>query len=512
MPRYEERALLRGLEKKIFNFVRKRATPEQWGEWLRAPLEHAAAAGDAELVGKMLRAGANVGGDWRGCEGRTLLCAAVEGGNDNIVSSLLKAGAKKDVNVRCGEREWSPLHYAALGGHETIARMLMMAGAYADDTKGMSCTPLNLAVRGGYERLAVDLLIRGAPPNARDRTGQTPLHLAAKKGLDQILSTLLLRGADIDMVDTRKSTPLHLAARHGHLSAAKSLLEAGADTYMRNISNCEALDMAAREGHDDVLRALIQHGAPVSPAGGMTALHWAALRNHVRATEVLIDSGADVLASTSGDGQPLHSAAKGGSCDAIRVLLQHKAEVDGQSRVLQTPLMLACMHVAERAADLLLRSGADEARVDSVGRSALQLIGMGLTERKRQRRAVDVERMRGLLVHAPADRAWRRRGFLTMCRAFPHKVGLGYLDENEAGKKAAYRDLLSACGPNTCGKAAKCGVLRAGNGDGEGDGASRGSARGEGTGKAVAGHANSVETMVVLVDSACVFRCIVSFL
>lgn len=30
----------------------------------------------------------------------------------------------------------------------------------------------------------------------------------------------------------------------------------------------------------------------------------------------------------------------------------------------------------------------------------------------------DVERVRGLLANAPADRAWRRRGFLVLCRAY----------------------------------------------------------------------------------------------
>ncbi|CAM9471104.1 unnamed protein product, partial [Ectocarpus fasciculatus] len=42
----EDRSRLYGFELEIFKLVRKKATSEQWREWLRAPLEHAAAEGN----------------------------------------------------------------------------------------------------------------------------------------------------------------------------------------------------------------------------------------------------------------------------------------------------------------------------------------------------------------------------------------------------------------------------------------------------------------------------------
>lgn len=93
------RVLLEGAEVELFKLVLQGATPEQWAEWLRAPLEHAVVSGKFGLVNRLLRAGANGSAGWRGCRGRTLVDAAALGGNGDVVSALLRAGCGADVNV-----------------------------------------------------------------------------------------------------------------------------------------------------------------------------------------------------------------------------------------------------------------------------------------------------------------------------------------------------------------------------------------------------------------------------
>lgn len=73
------RSVLKGSEIEIFRLVSQDATSTQWTQWLRAPLEHAAAGGNIDLVEKLLRAGADGRAGWRGCHGRTLLDAAAVG-------------------------------------------------------------------------------------------------------------------------------------------------------------------------------------------------------------------------------------------------------------------------------------------------------------------------------------------------------------------------------------------------------------------------------------------------
>lgn len=76
------------------------ATWEEWGLWLIAPLEYAAAKGNFEMVEKLLKAGADGSSDWRGSRGRTLLDAAALGGNADVVSALINAGCTPDARER----------------------------------------------------------------------------------------------------------------------------------------------------------------------------------------------------------------------------------------------------------------------------------------------------------------------------------------------------------------------------------------------------------------------------
>ncbi|CAM9177275.1 unnamed protein product [Ectocarpus sp. 12 AP-2014] len=66
--------------------------------------------------------------------------------------------------------------------------------------------------------------------------------------------------------------------------------------------------------------------------------------------------------------------------------------------------------------DLLLRRGADETAVSENGHTAADMVGLKTEELDSL--AEDVDRVRKLLARAPADRAWRRRGFLILCRAY----------------------------------------------------------------------------------------------
>ena len=75
---------------------------------------------------------------------------------------------------------------------------------------------------------------------------------------------------------------------------------------------------------------------------------------------------------------------------------------------------------AAEVVDALLRAGADETIVDNQGRKASDVVGGEVAEEERL--AEDFERVSELLANAPADRAWRRRGYLVLCRAHPHRV------------------------------------------------------------------------------------------
>lgn len=95
----QRRAFLDGAEVELLKLVLNGATPEQWAEWLRAPLEHAAVGGNYDLVDRF-RAGANGSAGWRGCRARTLLDAAALGGNGDV--GVCHPPSRMRVGSECG--------------------------------------------------------------------------------------------------------------------------------------------------------------------------------------------------------------------------------------------------------------------------------------------------------------------------------------------------------------------------------------------------------------------------
>eukprot|EP00903_Cladosiphon_okamuranus_P011498 g10829.t1 len=117
MPGYEDRTfILQGAGAMIFNIVCDRSTPEQWAAWRRVPLEHAAGTANVNLVDKLLKAGANGSADWKGCNGQSLLHAAAGGGNEQVVSAYVRAGAKEDMHTKAQSKGRTTLYLAAVGG------------------------------------------------------------------------------------------------------------------------------------------------------------------------------------------------------------------------------------------------------------------------------------------------------------------------------------------------------------------------------------------------------------
>ena len=81
------------------------------------------------------------------------------------------------------------------------------------------------------------------------------------------------------------------------------------------------------EEHDEVARCISSGGA--NPAlkhdvGGLSALHHAALRGHVRVAEVLLDRGWDLEARNDAGMRPLHCAIEDAHLQMIQFLVRRE--------------------------------------------------------------------------------------------------------------------------------------------------------------------------------------------
>jgi len=239
----------------------------------------------------------------------------------------------------------------------------------------------------------------------------------------------MLKGADKNAKDADAETPLLTALRHGHATAVRALLAGGADVHIRYGQNkISIIHVAAATGQVGILREVIERGADVDTVEEQkgTALHVAALWNETEAVELLVKAGATIEARDNAGGTSLHAAAYRLSLEALAALLKHGACVNAHDDTSRTPLFWAALKAGSQGAaevvDLLLRSGADETIIDHEGWTAADAVAAGVEEEDRL--AEDVERVRKLLASAPADKAWRRRGYLVLCRAHPERMRL----------------------------------------------------------------------------------------
>jgi uncharacterized protein len=126
---------------------------------------------------------------------------------------------------------------------------------------------------------------------------------------------------------------------------------------------------AAMQGNRDAVVALLKQAADVNAAqgDGMTALHWAAMKNDAELAQTLLYAGANVRATTRiGSYTPLLLAAKNGSASVIAPLLKGSADVNAATANGATPLMFAAASGNIDAVTALLDGGADVNAKESV--------------------------------------------------------------------------------------------------------------------------------------------------
>lgn len=116
--------------------------------------------------------------------GDNALMIAAYKGNKPAVEALLAKGAQ--VN-RPG---WTPLHYAAAGGHNEIVQLLLENSAYIDAESPNKTTPIMMAAGGGHIYTVKLLLDEGADATLKNAVGMTAIDFAKRVGRQDIAEGL----------------------------------------------------------------------------------------------------------------------------------------------------------------------------------------------------------------------------------------------------------------------------------------------------------------------------------
>jgi ankyrin len=248
---------------------------------------------------------------------------------------------------------------AAMNRDTQAVRSALKLHADVNAAQPDGTTALDWAARWDDVEMADLLIGAGANVKARNRFGATPLSLACTNGSAAMIERLVKAGEDPNaVVSDVGDTALMLAARTGKPDALKALLDAGADPNKTNTEGQTALMWAAAEKNAAAVKTLLERGADVNaqthklpaptpfqlifsapfPAGGMTALLYAARQNDLESAKILLAARAKV----------------------------NETSADGSS-----PLLVAVINEHYALAKYLLEQGADPNAADEKGRGPL---------------------------------------------------------------------------------------------------------------------------------------------
>ena len=198
---------------------------------------------------------------------------------------------------------------------------------------------------------------------------------AAEKGDALAVRTLLTKGADVNAPSPDGTTALHWAVHNDELDMANALVRAGANAGVANRYGATPLLLACTNGNASIVETLLRAGAnPDAFSAGETALMTAARTGSVDAVRVLLDYGADTHLKESLRGQTALMAAAAETHGAVvQMLVAHKADVHVRSTGGFSALLFAARAGGVDAVRGLLEAGANVNDTLRDGTSALML-------------------------------------------------------------------------------------------------------------------------------------------
>ena len=289
-----------------------------------------------------------------------------------VVGEQTQRFGREELNYTVLRGGSTPLLFTARSGDTASARLLLAAGANANDALPDGTSALVLAAHSGHGETGALLLEKGANPDAADN-GYSALHAAVLRSDVNLVKALLAHKANPDLRTTKGtplrrdttdfnlpstlvgSTPYLLAARFLEPEIMKALAAGGADVKLTMKDGTTALMLATgtTSGNNATRRGIaVIDGGVVEPENAVLTTVAAAL-----------ELGADVNASNQAGDTALHTAATRGLNTVVQLLADKGAQLNAKNKRGLTPLaalMPANTAVRRRGAAITAAAIADD--------------------------------------------------------------------------------------------------------------------------------------------------------
>jgi ankyrin repeat protein len=353
----------------------------------QAELADAASTGNSAQIERLLKHGADVNAQQ--ADGATALQWAAYRGDAKLTERLLKAGAKPGLANHDGA---TPLWLAAARGDAAVIEALLKGGADANEQLPLGRRPLMLAARSGNVDAVHALLEHGADVNASEtERGTNALMQAADQGHAEVMKELIRHGANVAAVSKPVMRDGRTAAlgnsedprRAVRQQAIAVLCEAKPpDLQQVRIQREMLFGASAKDTPDaDLCKGIERRGLGFVTIAGAGGNHGAGVGG-----EALAEQGTDGNPVVDASGNPVPApppaslprgrrpparppdggaltalvyAARTGSIDAARTLLEGGADVNQTTRYGWSPLLAATHNSNYQMAKFLIEHGAN---------------------------------------------------------------------------------------------------------------------------------------------------------
>lgn len=363
-------------------------------------------------------------------KGQTSLHLAAFGGNTDLLSCLLQAGA--DVNL-LDENGCSPLHIACARIPQSLTdiRLLIKYGALVNSQNGSGQTPLHICLvqhmsetmsKAAWEEVVIELICVGSDLNLADSNGNSPLLLLAelaveathkdvrylclsmlrrflsKSNIDPNMSTssgktllmycaqislahdlgkyLIGKRAVIESADINGMRALHYACRHGNASFVSLLLKHHCSLNVLDNKARSELYYCIESNSSEIFDELITAGSDINLRDnlGNSLLHYSLLNKADNISKSLVDLIEDINTPDSEGNLPIHIAARISGSSLVKSLLSCDALVNARNRNGETPLLCSVSNPDLNVMKALIAKGANiDAQDEILQNTALHL-------------------------------------------------------------------------------------------------------------------------------------------